>query len=47
MHDIRFIRESPDAFDTALKRRNLAPMASKILKIDSDRRAMQAEIQDM
>jgi seryl-tRNA synthetase len=47
MHDIRFIRETPNAFDTALKRRNLAPMASKILKIDSDRRAIQAEIQDM
>ena len=47
MHDIRFIRETPDAFDAALKRRNLPPMASKILQIDSDRRALQAEIQDM
>ena len=47
MHDIRFIRETPDAFDTALKRRNLAPMASKILEIDSGRRAIQAKIQDM
>ena len=47
MHDIRFIRENPEAFDTALKRRNLPPVASIILRIDSDRRALQAEIQDM
>ena len=47
MHDIRFIRETPDAFDAALKRRKIPPMANKILQIDSDRRALQAEIQDM
>ena len=47
MHDIRFIRENPDAFDAALKRRNLAPMAGEILKIDRDRRALQAKIQEM
>jgi seryl-tRNA synthetase len=47
MHDIRFIRENPDAFDAALKRRRLAPMAGEILKTDSDRRALQAQIQEM
>ena len=47
MHDIRFIRENPEAFDAALKRRKLAPMAGEILKTDSDRRALQAQIQDM
>ncbi len=47
MHDIRFIRENPDAFDAALKRRGLAPMADEILKTDSDRRALQAQIQEM
>ena len=47
MHDIRFIRENPEAFDAALKRRKLAPMAGEILKTDSDRRALQATIQDM
>ena len=47
MHDIRFIRENPDAFDAALKRRKLTPMAGKILKIDSDRRTLQAQIQEM
>ncbi|MDA9013104.1 serine--tRNA ligase [Alphaproteobacteria bacterium] len=47
MHDIRFIRENPEAFDAALKRRKLAPMAGEILKTDCDRRALQAQIQDM
>ena len=47
MHDIRFIRENPDAFDAALKRRKLTPMAGKILKTDVDRRALQAQIQEI
>jgi seryl-tRNA synthetase len=47
MHDIRFIRENPDAFDAALKRRKLAPMAGEILKTDGDRRALQAQIQEL
>ena len=47
MHDIRFIRKNPDAFDAALKRRKLAPMADEILKTDSDRRALQAQMQEM
>ena len=28
MHDIRFIRDNPDAFDRALKRRGLEPQAA-------------------
>jgi len=47
MHDIRFIRENPDAFDAALKRRKLPPMASEILEADSNRRYLQAKIQEM
>ena len=47
MHDIRFIREKPDEFDAALQRRKLLPMAHDIIKIDTDRRALQAQIQDM
>ena len=39
MHDIRFIRENPDAFDRALSRRGLAPMAAELLAIDEARRA--------
>ena len=47
MHDIRFIRENPDTFDAALKRRKLTPMASEILEADSNRRYLQAKIQEM
>jgi seryl-tRNA synthetase len=39
MHDIRFIRENPAAFDKALSRRGLAPMAAELLKLDEARRA--------
>lgn len=38
MHDIRFIRENPAAFDAALSRRGLAPMSSELLAIDEARR---------
>jgi seryl-tRNA synthetase len=39
MHDIRTIRDNPDAFDAALKRRGLAPLAAQLLDIDRRRRA--------
>jgi seryl-tRNA synthetase len=39
MHDIRFIRENPAAFDAALSRRGLAPMSADLLAIDESRRA--------
>lgn len=38
MHDIRLIREDPEAFDAQLARRGLEPMAGKILLIDGERR---------
>jgi seryl-tRNA synthetase len=38
MHDIRFIRENPAAFDQALLRRGLAPMSAELLAIDEARR---------
>jgi seryl-tRNA synthetase len=39
MHDIRFIRENPQAFDAALSRRGLAGMSAEILTLDNIRRA--------
>ncbi|NOX73948.1 MAG: serine--tRNA ligase [Alphaproteobacteria bacterium] len=39
MHDIRQIRDNPEAFDAGLARRNLAPMSADILAIDTRRRA--------
>jgi len=39
MHDIKLIRETPDAFDAALSRRGMAPLSAQILEIDAARRA--------
>jgi seryl-tRNA synthetase len=38
MHDIKSIRDNPDAFDAALKRRGLAPLSRSLLAIDERRR---------
>ena len=39
MHDIRAIREAPEAFDAALARRGDAPVSSQLLTLDEERRA--------
>src|SRR5215831_12605562 len=39
MHDIKSIRDNPEAFDAALKRRGLAPLSASLLAIDEKRRA--------
>jgi seryl-tRNA synthetase len=39
MHDIRLIREQPHAFDAAMARRGLPPVADEILALDETRRA--------
>jgi seryl-tRNA synthetase len=39
MHDIRFIRDNPDAFDKALARRGLPPQAQRLIALDEQRRA--------
>ena len=38
MHDIRWIRDNPDAFDAALKRRGLEGLSTSLLAIDERRR---------
>src|SRR6202049_1054509 len=38
MHDIKSIRDNPEAFDAALKRRGLVPLAKQLLAIDERRR---------
>jgi seryl-tRNA synthetase len=40
MHDIKWIRDNPAAFDAALKRRGLEPMADHVISIDERRRAI-------
>lgn len=39
MHDIRTIRDNPQAFDAALAKRGIAPISAEILAIDERRRA--------
>src|SRR5215813_8913870 len=39
MHDIKWIRDNPDAFDRGLARRGLAPEAKRLIEIDERRRA--------
>lgn len=45
MHDIRSIRDNPEAFDAGLARRGLAPCSAEILATDAEVRALQTEIQ--
>lgn len=47
MHDIKAIRENPDAFDKAMARRGLEPQAPSILQMDEERRAIQTQLQDI
>src|ERR1700704_5708188 len=39
MHDIKWIRDTPDAFDHALARRGLAGEAKRLIALDERRRA--------
>ena len=39
MHDIKSIRDNPEAFDAALKRRGLGALSERLLVIDETRRA--------
>jgi len=45
MHDIRSIRDDPDAFDRGLARRGLEPLAAELLRLDERRRALVTELQ--
>ena len=38
MHDIKWIRENPEAFDAALKRRGVGPLSLSLLAVDEKRR---------
>src|SRR6202161_2150655 len=39
MHDIKSIRDNPEAFDAALKRRGLAPLSTRLIQLDQQRRS--------
>ena len=45
MHDIRLIRDNPQAFDAGLARRGLEPLSAEILAMDASLRALQTVMQ--
>ncbi|WP_026868857.1 serine--tRNA ligase [Inquilinus limosus] len=47
MHDIRFIREHPEAFDKGMARRGLSPLAAELLSLDERRRQITTELQGL
>jgi seryl-tRNA synthetase len=47
MHDIKAIRDNPQAFDAGLARRGLAAMSPSLLAMDQDKRAVQNALQEM
>ena len=46
MHDLKYIRENPDAFDAALARRGAPAIASEIVALDEKRRALLTRLQE-
>lgn len=46
MHDIKQIRENPEAFDAALARRGSDPAAMKIVALDEESRAIITQLQE-
>jgi seryl-tRNA synthetase len=45
MHDIKSIRDDPDAFDKGLKRRGLEPASRNLLALDEQVRALKTKVQ--
>lgn len=47
MHDIRFIRDNPDAFDAAMRLRGLEPQAANLIALDQKRREATSRLQEL
>ncbi len=46
MHDIKYIRENPDDFDSALAKRGVDPVSRNLLALDEQSRALKTELQN-
>src|ERR1700733_14304732 len=46
MHDLRAIRDNPEAFDAGLKRRGLPPRADEVLALDRAWRTTETQLQE-
>jgi seryl-tRNA synthetase len=47
MHDLKTLRDAPDAFDAALARRGLPPQAARLVALDERARAVTTELQQL
>ena len=47
MHDMKWIRENAEAFDAGLARRGMAPYAHRLIKLDTERRAVMTSQQEL
>jgi len=47
MHDIKWIRENPEAFDRGLARRGMEAISAQVLEIDAQNKAITTELQDL
>ena len=47
MHDLKYIRDYPEDFDTAMAARGLDPQSGAILSLDESRRSAQTRLQDL
>jgi seryl-tRNA synthetase len=46
MHDIKAIRDNPQAFDAGLARRGLEPLSASLLALDENKRDTMQKLQD-
>jgi seryl-tRNA synthetase len=47
MHDLKFLRENPEAFDRGLVRRGLPPQAAALLEVDREHRRLLLALEEM
>ena len=47
MHDIKLIRDNPEAFDRNVARRGVAPLSATLIELDRKRRAAQTEFDEL
>lgn len=47
MHDLKALRDTPEAYDKNWARRGLSPQTPEILRLDEARRSLQTELQSM
>ena len=47
MHDLRSIRDNPEAFDAGLACRGAEPVAERLVALDAERRSLETKLQEM